>query len=238
MRNFDQTPVCIRQIEGTPPRFVGSELARLATTYADVFAGEPWQEVSRCEDGFSSEPSGSRCDQCGEVRTDAYPLEPQMRTITSELERPGAACFVLENERDKTFAGFSWSFCYENIDEFIEQKYAGSGAAYEQLRGDVRRVLGRYGIGARSFYYLSETGIIDDPRYRGRGTSKAFVWRRMKVAAELGLDIVQRTSIESPMYRTMKATGFTQVMGENIGEPDVVNRSRVLFVKKAESMAE
>lgn len=233
MNNYEKPPVRIRQIEGIPPRFMGDELARLAATYATVFAGEPWREVSRCQDGFSPEPAGSQCMQCNETRSEAYPLESQMLAIAGELERPGAACFVLEDEQDEAIVGFSWSFCYQGVDEFIEQKYAGRGAGYEQLRSDVRRNLGRYGIGANAFYYLSETGIIDDPRYRGRGISKEFVRRRSGVAASLDLDIVQRTSIESPMYRTMKSSGFTQAMGINIGEADVVNPGRVLFVKKA-----
>jgi len=57
MKNFERPPVRIRQIEGIPPQFAGNELARLATTYAEVFAGNPWREVSRCVDGFSSEPA-------------------------------------------------------------------------------------------------------------------------------------------------------------------------------------
>ncbi|MGB4762056.1 MAG: hypothetical protein WBP12_01705 [Candidatus Saccharimonas sp.] len=234
MKSIERPPVRIRQIEGTPPQFIDDELARLATTYASVFAGEPWREVSRCEDGFSPEPAGSRCEQCGEVRADAYPLKQQTETITGELARPNATCFVLEDEQDETFVGFSWGFCYAGVDEFIEQKYAGASTRYEQLRSDVRRVLGCYGIGAERFYYLSETGIIDDSRYRGRGISKEFVRRRVEVATGLGLDIVQRTSSESPMYRTMQSAGFTQAMGAKIGEPDLVNQERVLFVKKAE----
>ncbi len=237
MSNVEKPPVRIRQIEGAPPQFAGNELLQLATTYAEVFAGEPWREVSRCKDEFSSEQVGTVCGECGMARTAAYPVEAQMSVITSELARPGAVCFVLEDERDETFAGFSWSFCYQGVDEFIEQKYTGSSAGYEQLRGDVRRTLGRYGTGAKDFYYLSETGIVDDTRYRGRGISKEFVRRRCDMAAALGLDIVQRTSIESPMYRTMQSAGFTQVMGANIGVPDLMSPSRVLFVKKASDLS-
>jgi GNAT superfamily N-acetyltransferase len=232
MKNFEKPPVRIRQIEGAPPRFTGDELARLATTYADVFAGNPWREVSRCKDGFSPEPVGLRCEDCGDMRSEAYPLVPQMETITAELSRPNAACFVVEDEQNGAIVGFSWGFAYENVEELLAQKYDGAAAEYAQLQDDVRRVLGRYGIGAQAFYYLSETGIIDDPRYRGRGISKELVRRRQDVAESQGLDIVQRTSIESPMYRTMHSAGFTQVMGRNIDVPDVVNTDRALFVKK------
>lgn len=234
MRNFEKPPVRIRQIEGAPPRFVGTELARLAATYAQVFAGDPWHEVSRCSDGFSAEPVGSLCESCSQPRIEAYPLDEQMTIIRDELSRPNAACFVIEDERNDAMVGFSWSFCYENADEFLMQKYEGETSEYEKLRSDVRRILGRYGIGAQPFYYLSETGILDDPRYRGRGISKELVRRRVEVAKEQGLDIVQRTSIKSPMYRTMTGAGFTQIMGKNIGEIDSINPDRVLFLKESE----
>jgi len=157
---------------------------------------------------------------------------PQMESIDKELARPNAACFVVEDEQDEAMVGFSWGFCYENVDELLAGKYDGEGMQYDRLRADVRQILGRYGIGTRAFYYLSETGIIDDPRYRGRGISKELVRRRQDVALSQGLDIVQRTSIDSPMYRTMLSSGFTQAMGANMGEPDIVNTSRVLFVKR------
>lgn len=232
MKNFEKPPVRIRQIEGTLPQFTSNELARLAATYADVFAGNPWREVSRCKDGFSPESVGSHCEECGEMRSEAYPLVPQMEAISTELSRPGAVCFVVEDEQDDSMVGFSWGFAYKNVEELLAQKYDGTTAEYERLRDDVRRALGRYGIGARAFYYLSETGIIDDSRYRGRGISKELVQRRQSVAESQGLDIVQRTSIKSPMYRTMRSAGFTQVTGANLGEADVVNGDRVLFVKK------
>lgn len=234
MKNFEKPPVRIRQIEGMPPRFVGNELARLAATYAQVFAGDPWREVSRCSDGFSPEPVGSLCGNCNQTRDEAYPLIDQAAIIRDELLRPSAACFVVEDEQTDETVGFSWSFCYENVDEFLEQKYEGTTSEYEKLRSDVRRALGCYGIDAQPFYYLSETGILDDPRYRGRGISKELVRLRENVARAQGLPIVQRTSIESPMYRTMTGAGFTQIMGRNVSEVDMVNPDRVLFIKESE----
>lgn len=41
-----EAPAIIRQIEGEPPRLTGDELPRLAITYANVSAGEPWNEAS------------------------------------------------------------------------------------------------------------------------------------------------------------------------------------------------
>lgn len=228
---FELPPVAIRQIEGCLTEL---ELEDVAVAYARVFAGKPWNEVSRCADGFSCEPAGSLCELCGESRSEAYPLEEQMKVIANELSRPGAACFVLEDERSNEIVGFSWGFCYENVDELIEQKYVGESAEYEQLRSDVRRVLSDYGLGDDPIYYLSETGIVDDPRYRGRGISKDFTRLRMELPIELGLDVVQRTSAESPMYRTMLGAGFTEVMGPRMDVSDVTDSQRVLFVKKVE----
>lgn len=234
MARYDKPPVQIRRIEGDPPQFANSELSRLATTYARVFAGDPWNEVSRCQDGFSPLPVGSPCDDCGDLRQEAYPNDTQVQVITGELQRPDAACFVLEDQQIDEIVGFSWGFSYQDTDEFIQQKYAGEGERYNVLRRAVRRLLGSYAIEARPFYYLSETGIVNDPRYRGRGISKEFVRLRSMVAADRGLDIIQRTSLNSPMYRTMQGAGFTQIMGENIDEPDVVNPRRVLFIRKNE----
>ena len=234
MNRLKTPSVEIRQIEGSPPQFAEEELARLALTYARVFAGDPWNEVSQCQDGFSACPVGTLCDTCGDIRQEAYPVGEQMQVISRELQRPAAACFVLEDTQRDQIVGFSWGFGYENVDEFVQQKYAGDSNEYNTLRTNVRRALGEYAISDRPFYYLSETGITDDPRYRGRGISKEFVRLRSELATQQGLDIVQRTSIESPMYRTMQGAGFTQVMGANIGNPDVVNPQRVLFIKKNE----
>lgn len=234
MKNYEKPPIRIRQIEGNPPCFVGDELARIAVAYARVFAGDPWNEVSRCQEGFWPDPVGSQCDTCGEKRTEAYPLAGQIEVIAAEMQRPDAACFVLEDEQRDEVVGFSWGFAYENVDEFLDDKYAGVGDEYTQLRSDVRRVLGGFAIGDQPFYYLSETGIVDSPQYRGRGISKDFVRLRCEIAASRGLDMVQRTSIESPMYRTMQSAGFAQIMGANISEPDAVNPERVLFAKKVE----
>lgn len=234
MKNYEKPPIRIRQIEGNPPCFIGNELARIATAYARVFAGDPWNEVSRCQERFWPDPVGSQCDTCGEMRTEAYPLAEQIEVIAKEMQRPDAACFVLEDEQRDEIVGFSWGFAYENADAFIEDKYAGAGSEYEQLRNAVRRSLGRYAIGEQPFYYLSETGIVDSTCYRNRGISREFVRLRCEVADNLGLDIVQRTSSESYMYQTMQGAGFAQIMGANISEPDVVNPERVLFAKKVE----
>ncbi len=242
-----EVPATIRRIEGEPPRFVGDELSRLAVTYADVFAGEPWKEVSRCqhEDGFSDQPVGSLCDIHATVRTPAYPLDETVEHIKTESEKPDAAFYLLEG--DEGIAGFSWGYSYASIDEFLAAKYAGESAEMISTRAKVTQALASVGLHG-PFYYLSETGIL--PQYRGRHYSDQFIQRRLNFAHDRGLDVLQRTSRRSAMYNTAMTAGFTQIMGkrsvrnatrglpntlsdEFVHAVDDINEDRVLFVKHA-----
>lgn len=234
MRNKEFPAVNIRQVERSDAGYARDELSRIAVTYAKVFAGSPWNEVSKCDEGFSSQPVGSECDSCGTSRMEAYPLSEQTQAIENELNRPDAACFVMEDVARNELVGFSWGFRYDNVEEFVAEKYSGEGLRYDRLRRDVTEALGGFAINSTPFYYLSETGIIDDVQYRGRGYSKQFVRLRTEIANDLGLDIVQRTSSESPMYRTMQGAGFEEVFGNNVGIPDAINPQRVLFLKKTQ----
>lgn len=242
-----EVPAVIRRVEGEPPRFVGDELSRLAVTYADVFAGDPWREVSRCahEDGFSDQPVGSVCDVHEVKRTPAYPLDETIDHIRTESEKPDAAFYLLEGQAG--IAGFSWGYSYGSIDEFLAAKYAGESPEMHSTRAKVAAALSGVGLHG-PFYYLSETGIL--PEYRGHNYSDQFIQRRMAFAHERGLDVLQRTSRRSAMYNTARTAGFTQIMGktssrnpvrglpntlneEFVGSVDDINEDRVLFVKHA-----
>lgn len=242
-----EVPAAIRRVEGEPPRFVGDELSRLAVTYADVFAGEPWKEVSKCdyEDGFSDQPVGSLCDEHEAVRAPAYPLDETIAHIQAEAEKPDAAFYLLEGKEG--MAGFSWGYSYASIEEFLAAKYAGESEEMHTTRAKVTAALADVGLHG-PFYYLSETGIL--PAYRGHNFSDQFIQRRMEFAHERGLDVLQRTSRRSAMYNTAKTAGFTQIMGKTstrnpfrglpntmnddfIRSVDDINEDRVLFVKHA-----
>ena len=239
----------IRRIEGQPPTFVGNELAQIATTYAQVFAGDPWFEVTRCtspEREFYSEGTpGDLCNKHQTPLTEAYPHEEQMEAILGEMNHPDASMFVLED--GPQIVGFSWAYTYESPEEFIASKYQGESREAQELRDNVSLLLARHGLYG-AFYYLSETGIKPDPRYRGHGYSNELVQRRLEVARERGLDVLQRTNCDSAMYNTAKTAGFQQINGrvsvrimggrnhltdEYIGNfKDPINPNRVLFLKK------
>jgi hypothetical protein len=115
------------------------------------------------------------------------------------------------------------------------------------MRVTVGGLLRRLKIGNGRLWYLSESGIENNPKYRGHGLSLAFHERRLAVAGSLGLDALQRTTSEGNMYRTSRRT-MTQIMGPAMQAKDGIrqlqatgeivnevldseNPARVLFAK-------
>ncbi len=219
----------------------------LAILYAGIFAGGPWREFTRCSNhpGFFGPETqvGDPCPEssCEGVLGRAYPVRETARYVEAELNRPGAALWLLRNGGEQgQLVGFSWAFSYPSPEAFAEDKYATP-----EMQTAVSGLLRAIGVGADGLYYLSESGILDDPRYRGQGISKEFHRARLEVAGNLGVVAVQRTSSEGPMYRTSSrymgqimgpvmevdaATGLLRPTGEiRNGVTDTENPARVLF---------
>lgn len=76
----------------------------------------------------------------------------------------------------------------------------------------VNGLLRSLNLGDQGLWYLSESGIENDTRYRGKGISREFHSKRLEIARSLGLDAIQRTSAYGNMYRTSKRT-MVQIMG-------------------------
>lgn len=238
----------LRQVEGAPPDLKSSELTELAGLYARVFAGPPWNEYTACPvDGtFFSKTTqpGQSCpdDTCDAKLEPAYPLETTKGYISRELERPDAALWLLRDEDEGTIAGFSWGFAYDSPEAFAQDKYKTTA-----MQLTTSALLRRLGLGRNGLWYLSESGIEDDPRYRGRGLSREFHTRRLEVAQQLGVEALQRTSASGPMYRTSRRsmeqimgpeavvdanTGRLVVTGKLVNDlADRENPERVLFVR-------
>ncbi|HEX3568431.1 MAG TPA: hypothetical protein VHT70_02010 [Candidatus Saccharimonadales bacterium] len=239
----------LERVPGNPGDLPYQALGELALLYANVFAGPPWNEYTTCsEDGtfFGSETQpGNVCPQpdCrGELRL-AYPVDQTKAYVAGELLRPDAALWLLRDTADQNrMVGFSWGFSYPDLETFAEEKYKTPN-----MRESINDLLQGLGIGVRGLWYLSESGIENDPKYRGRGLSRVFHERRLAVASSLGLDALQRTTSVGNMYRTSKRT-MTQIMGPamqadpstrkllSTGEiinnvSDSENPARVLFAK-------
>ena len=202
----------LTRVEGDIPTPTKQELTDMAGVYADAFAGAPWNEYTQCPssgDFYGRDTQPNKLCECGEAELVlAYPSPQTEDYITGELARPDSSLFLLKNEED--IVGFTWGFSYEHPEQFAKEKYQTS-----EMQEKVVRSLGCYGIDS-TFYYLSESAILDDPRLRGRGISLQFHQVRLQVAKENALPAVQRTSSEGPMYRTSLKSGMTQIMGPEV----------------------
>lgn len=214
----------LEQTPGNSSELAEPELESLAGLYARVFAGGPWNEYTVCPKsgtffGRETQPDEA-CPEvgCGASLQPAYPLEQTKGHITGELSRPDAALLLLrDQERDGDLVGFSWGFSYDGPEALAIAKY--KTPAMQVAIGGLLRQLE---LGDSGLWYLSESGIENDPRYRGKGISREFHARRLEIARKLGLDAIQRTSAYGNMYRTSRRT-MTQIMGTETA-PDTSGR--------------
>jgi len=214
--NFERTP-------GNPPELPELDLESLAKLYARVFAGEPWNEFVVCPTNGTFFGTDTKPDvvcpeaDCGAILQPVYPLEETKGYIAGELARPDATLLLLRDaERDGEIVGFSWGFSYDGPGALADAKYKTSA-----MQIAISGLLREFDLGANGLWYLSESGIENDPRYRGKGISREFHTRRLETARTLGLDAIQRTSAYGNMYRTSKRT-MTQIMGVETA-PDTVS---------------
>jgi len=244
----------LEQVSGNQSELPECELESLAGLYARVFAGEPWNEHTVCPTSGAFFGTDTRPDDacpevnCGASLQPAYPLEQTKDYILGELALPDAALLLLrDQDRDDELVGFSWGFSYSNPEALATAKY--KTPAMQLAIGGLLRQLN---LGANGLWYLSESGIENDSRYRGKGISREFHTRRLEIARSPGLDAIQRTSAYGNMYRTSKRT-MTQIMGtETAPDPAsgelqptgiIVNKlkddevkGRVLFMKTSSEM--
>lgn len=203
----------LERVAGSPPDLNRPDLVALAGLYARVFAGEPWNENTVCPSSgafFGLETRlGDVCPEgCGALLAPAYPLGPTTRYIQEELSRPDAALLLLrDRSREDALVGFSWGFSYDSPESLATAKYKTP-----PMQVAISGLLRQLGLGTNGLWYLSESGIENDPCYRGKGISREFHTRRLAIARSLGLDAIQRTSAFGNMYRTSKRT-MTQIMG-------------------------
>lgn len=184
------------------------DVPEVARVYAEVFAGPPWNEWTKCaqEDryfGKETQP-GDSCPKCNSSLQLAYPLEPTMAYIKKETSRDGAFAFV--GRYDGRIIAFSWMFNYASPEDFAREKYSGSSEMQQKIGSTLEEV----GID-NDFAYYSETGILVP--YRGQGLSNIFWARRIAEAERQRLPSVQRTRWDSPMTVVARRFNFQQLLG-------------------------
>lgn len=219
--------------------FVNNEIEAVADLYADVFAGEPWNEVTRCACGkfFGAETSIGEpcpCTECALMA--AYPRPETVGYIKKELGRPDARGFTIKEDKDTV--GFSWGFPYQSPGVFAFEKYRT-----QEMRDAIQATFYDSGIDGK-FFYFSECGVKESAR--GKGYSNALSKSLIDTAKWSGLPLVMRTNVESPMTAVAQKFGMSQILGpipiinreagtimagsETIGSLDLENADRVLFV--------
>jgi len=213
-------------------------LESIAELYAQVFAGPPWNEFSRCPGCGrfydQNNPIGSSSSCCGQQLVEAYPLEETINYIETELGKPNAVLVYLVNPNGEII-GFAWGY-QTTPQDFVDNKYQT-----DQMR---QKVINSLGLSPQSLiFYFSECGI--DPEYRRKGYANKLTRVMVDAAQSSGLPLLMRTNSQSPMVAVTQRFGMQQCFGpeviyqdgkiittENaVNGLDNENLDRVLFLK-------
>lgn len=233
----EQDKIVISNIDPTNSMLI----SRVADLYADVFAGPPWNEATKCLTSGSfygpDTQAGAPCPDCKAPLSEAYPKDETTEYILGELGKTnpiGLLAFV-----NSELAGFSWGY-QTTPNELAESKWKTP-----KMQGVVKDLLAKYNV-KDSLFYGSETGV--DPQFRGKGLGKQLVKDRLKQVDQSGAEfMVVRTNFNSPMYGICNEMGwFTQILGpvsrtgwftnkykpayEYVNALDSENVDRVLFL--------
>lgn len=206
------------------------EYRAVAATYARVFAGEPWKEVSRCDrcGQFSNESptSNTRCACGGGFSLEAYPLPETTQYVGQEVTKPDATGVFLAQvqllaEVQQCVFGFGWGFKMTS-EELSFKKYRT-----QEMQHLVAELL----INTGFFYYVSEVGVL--PSLQGLGFGKDLTNKVVDSGKRKGYQqFVVRTNEDSPMRYILEKMGMIPIMGLQTGIRDAENEARVLFVNQ------
>lgn len=202
------------------------QLEQIAKTYALVFAGKPWFEVSKCSlcGIFSGNLPDLKvlcsCDEKGEYSLEAYPLGETKDYILEELNHTNAIGLVAVARlayEDPEVVGFAWGYGLTKA-EMSETKW----------KSQEMRHLVNNRIGGISFFYVSEVGVLD--AYQGFKIGKGLTNELVQQGKDAHCgQIVLRTSEDSPMRYLAEKLGLEPVIGLNSGFTDIENPKRILF---------
>lgn len=213
-----------------------TKVRETAKTYAKVFAGPEWNEVSRCpiKDRFygSNYPPGSPgpCKNCNNiVLEEAYPLEPTSKYILREISSKRAVAYTY-NDGDRVLA-FGWGFELSGS-EFADKKYNFTN------RGLIKSLVGK----RTNYFYVSEIGVV--PELQGKGIGGQITRLVAEKGSEIGLPLLLRTIKTSSMAFTAANMDMELIMGGSLPinleylikdknlPVDPENSERLLFIKK------
>ncbi len=174
------------------------ELREVAVLYAQVFAGPPWNEFTKCGNcsefyGSQTKP-GDPCEGCGSNLVLAYPEEETKDYIAGEMKKPGSFCCLAK--KGDEIIGFAWGYTDQSPTELANQKYKTV-----EMQQKIKSLLEKGGFNGE-FFYFSECGVYDDER--GQGISNLLASALLQKAKTLGIPITMRTNWQSPMMAVAK----------------------------------
>jgi predicted GNAT family acetyltransferase len=205
-----------------------SDLTPVARLYADVFAGPPWGEYTKCPEcntfyGLRTKVGDLCSNKCRTPLTLAYPLDETVKYIAEELSKPKSKGLLIgEGSEVKAFA---WGYAFNSAEQFIQEKYHT-----EETAKRVRQSLCAMDI-LEELFYVSEVGVHSV--YRGNGWSNILTGQLVAVADDNGIPVVMRTNHVSPMVRVGRKNGMEIIMGHGTDLPDSENPERVLLARSA-----
>lgn len=183
----------------------------LSVLYAQVFAGEPWFEKTRCKvcGEFSGESFGGACPVCGGKLLQAYPPNELKQYFYKEMKMPGSRLAYIKPE--SKLLGFAWG--YQTSPILLAGGKYKTPEMQQEIEAMVQKACGE------SLFYFSECGVCPDER--GKGIA-SLLSRAMVENAPA----VMRTNASSPMVKIAAKLGMQQFVYY-----DAENPQRVMFYR-------
>lgn len=203
-----------------------NDIPATAQVYAEVFAGLPWQEVSKCnscgEFGSSQPSERAKCSHCssGKLSLEAYPDKETQKYIKKELAKMDALGLLAVQMNLSKLIGFGWGYAMDGK-QFVKEKYK-----LAEMQEMINRLLVNMGV----FYYVSEVGVVESSQ--GSGIGKQLTHKLMDHGKHSQGNLVLRTNEDSAMRYIAQKAGMVPVVGLNSGNKDKENEARVIFVSK------
>jgi GNAT superfamily N-acetyltransferase len=202
-------------------------LPEIASCFAQVFAGHPWYEVSKCSacgrfsDTNPDESVNGKYCHDGSFDQVAYPYAETTESVREALGKPDAIGIVVAQlSLFGTLAeieGFAWGSGQRPLESYQKQYES------EELKAVIAQLL----VNTNFCFHISEVGLKESAR--GNGFGKKMVEHLIdKVPSHYGM-ITLFTRENSPMRFIAEKLGLQAVIGLNSGIEDTERAGRVFF---------
>lgn len=183
------------------------QIRQAAETFAEVFSGDPWNEVYKC--GECELYSGhdtiadSVCPHCGsEALRPAYPIDETVNIISELFERTASVAYLVEHQRQ--IDGFAWGYLRTITETLSTFEETLKPLVAEQL----------YAFGKSRYFSIAEIGLRES--IRGRGIGKAFLAGLVKDAQDFGAVSTVWTRKDTALTPICLKAGFCQICGSEV----------------------